>query len=83
MPVVHSDCYNRFRLSLSITCTAGTGILKLLLDDVLQEERIPMINHYGTGIVINMPVALFLKECSPFTFLELEEIIDIILMSIC
>lgn len=62
MPVVHSDCYNRFRLSLSITCTAGTGILKLLLDDVLQEERIPMINHYGTGIVISMPVALFLKE---------------------
>lgn len=72
MPIVHSDCYNRFRLSLSITCTAGTWILKLLLGDVLQEERIPMINHYGTHIVISMPVALFLKKQFTIYFLSVR-----------
>lgn len=40
--------------------TAGTGILILLLDDVLQEGMISMINNQG--IMISMLVAFFSKE---------------------
>lgn len=55
MPGIHSDCNNGFRKLLhssflTVTIhhmgtTAGPGILILLLDDVLQEDIIPMRNR--------------------------------------
>lgn len=57
LPITHNDCYNRVRQSLLITFTVGAGILILLLDDALQEERIRMINHNGTSWVMWVSVA--------------------------